>query len=73
VEHRRILFIEFFSSSNSFFRYAHVWNFIEFFLSNSFSSSNSFFRYAHVWNIVAQPDGTFYWLQAECPFINYDL
>mmetsp|Transcript_9001 Transcript_9001/g.29762 ORF Transcript_9001/g.29762 Transcript_9001/m.29762 type:complete len:263 (+) Transcript_9001:78-866(+) len=27
--------------------------------------------YAHVWDIVAQPDGTFYWLQAECPCINY--
>ena len=25
-------------------------------------------RYAHVWNIVAQPDGTFHWLQS---FINH--
>ena len=25
-------------------------------------------RYAHVWNIVAQPDGSFHWLQS---FINH--
>ena len=48
----------------------HVWNIwnIARTRSRTLPLALTLTRYAHVWNIVAQPDGTFHWLQS---FINH--